>query len=274
MKKFFVVFSVILVAVLSVIFNKYDLDISIYLTKFNNGFCEFLDDYGEFPIYIGPLLFGTIYYFLSNKLIYKYISSFIAFVASLVATFKFVTNQDIVLNLETISLILVIAILITLITMFIFSKIDEKHLHKIKDIAFLGLLVSLISFAMTGAVKYLWGRVRFRDLSSDYSEFTSLFTINGITGHKSFPSGHTNAATSILILALIVPRFSDKKWLKYLVTSLCFIYILVLAVSRIIVSAHYASDVLFGFLIGFTTICVTHVILRRKGVINASNNKC
>ena len=123
-------------------------------------------------------------------------------------------------------------------------------------------------------MKNTWGRVRFRDLSDDYSEFTSLFTINGLTGHHSFPSGHTNAGTSILLIALLVPRFSDKKWLKYLITGLCFVYIAALAVARIVVRAHYASDVLFGFLVGFTTLCVTYSILRRKGVINASNNKC
>ena len=35
-----------------------------------------------------------------------------------------------------------------------------------------------------------------------------------------------------------------------------------------------AIVVLFGFLVGFTTLCVTYSILRRKGVIDASNNKC
>ena len=123
-------------------------------------------------------------------------------------------------------------------------------------------------------MKYTWGRVRFRDLSADYSEFTRLFHINGLTGHKSFPSGHTNAGTSILLIALIVPRLTDKKIIKHIVTCLCFVYIAVLAVSRIVVSAHYASDVLCGFVVGFTTLCVSYIILKRKGVINVTSNKC
>ena len=135
-------------------------------------------------------------------------------------------------------------------------------------------MVTVISFTCTEILKYTWGRVRFRDLSTDYSEFTRLFHINGLTGHKSFPSGHTNAGTSILIIAMLIPRFTDKKWIKYIVTMLCFFYIIVLAISRIVVSAHYASDVLVGFSVGFTTICITHKILRKRGVLNVASNKC
>ena len=101
-----------------------------------------------------------------------------------------------------------------------------------------------------------------------------MFHINGVNGHKSFPSGHTNAGTSILLIALLVPRFTDKKWIKYLVATLCFAYIAILAFSRIVVSAHYASDVLCGFIVGFTTLCVTYIVLKRKGVINVAGNKC
>ena len=95
-----------------------------------------------------------------------------------------------------------------------------------------------------------------------------------MNGHKSFPSGHTNAGTNILLIALLVPRFTDKKWIKYLVSALCFVYIAVLAFSRIVVSAHYASDVLCGFVVGFTTLCITYTVLKRKGVINVAGDKC
>ena len=211
---------------------------------------------------------------MSKKTLYKGLSAGITFIASLIAAIKVIDNMDYSLNLARVLLSIGVAILLTLVTMYAFLKVNKETLHSIKDIAFLGFVVSLVSVSCIELVKNIWGRVRFRDLSSDYSEFTNLFTINGFNGHKSFPSGHTNAGTSILLLALLVPRLSDKKWLKHLVTSVCFIYITTLAVSRIVVSAHYASDVLFGFLVGFTTLCVTYIVLRRKGVIDASNNKC
>lgn len=274
MKKILLGLAVVVFVTLCFVFNRFDLDISIALTKYDSYFFEFFDDFGELPIYFGPIIFGSTFYYLSKKLLYKYLSAAVTFIASLIASVKVIGNLDFSLSFGRILLAIVIAILITLITLGIFSKIKEETLHKIKDIAFLGLIVSVVSFGAIQLLKNVWGRVRFRDLSSDYSEFTNLFTINGLNGNHSFPSGHTNAGTSILIISLLVPRFTNKKWVKYLVTALCFVYIATLAVSRVIVSAHYASDVLVGFVVGFTTLCITYHVLNRKGVINASNNKC
>ena len=274
MKKIIFFVSLFVFTALCVLFNAYDLDISIALTKYDNSFFEFFDDFGELPIYIGPILFGSTFFFLFKKKYQKIISVCITFIAYAIASVKVVHNMDFNFSLLNTSLCMFISLALTALTLFLFSKIKIDTLEKIKDLAILGLCVSVVSFGLTEVIKYTWGRVRFRDLSADYSEFTRLFQINGLTGHKSFPSGHTNAGTSILLIALLVPRFSDKKWLKYLVSSLCFVYITTLAVSRIVVSAHYASDVLVGFVVGFTSLSVIYSVLRKKGVINVASNKC
>lgn len=273
-KKIALIISLIVFVTLCFVFNKYDLDISIYLTQYHNGFSKFFAVYGECPIYIGPILFGATFYFLSKKLWHKYTCVGISYIAYLIACIKVIHNKGLGLDLNNIMLAVSMAILLSLITFFIFSKIKIETLNKFKDLTFLWLVVSLASLCVTEVLKYTWGRVRFRDLSEDYSEFTNLFHINGFTGNKSFPSGHTNAGTTILVLALIVPRFTDKKWLKYLVIALCFTYILCLQVARIMASAHYASDVLCGFVVSFTTLCVTYKIMKRKGIINVASNKC
>ena len=259
---------------LCVLFNFYDLDISIYLTKYYNGFYEFFDDFGEMPIYIGPIFFGATFFFLMKTKSQKALCLLITFIAYLIASIKVFHNKEYSLEITNIVISLLISLGLSLLTIYLFSKIKRETLENIKDLALLWIITSVASLVCVEVIKYSWGRVRFRDLSSDYSEFTRLFHINGLTGHKSFPSGHTNAGTSILLFALLIPRFSGKKWLKYLVASLCFIYIAILAVSRIVVSAHYASDVLVGFVVGFTTICVTYHVLKRKGVLNVASNKC
>lgn len=274
MKKIIICISLVVFVGLCVLFNFYDLDISIALTKHNNWFFELLDDVGESPIYIGPIFFGSTFFYLVKKNYQKVMAVSVSAIAYFIALIKIVHNIGYSFNFLNIGISFCASVLLSAVTIYLFSKIKRETLERVKDLAILGVLVSVISFGMTEAIKYTWGRVRFRDLSADYSEFTRLFHINGLTGHKSFPSGHTNAGTSILLIALLVPRFSDKKWLKYLVASLCFVYIATLAVSRIVVSAHYASDVLCGFMVGFTTICVTYSILRKKGVINVASNKC
>lgn len=274
MKKIVIGVLIAIFISLCFVFNAYDLDISIALTKYYNGFFEFFDDYGEMPIYIGPILFGGVGYYLCNKKYQKGLFAGLTFGAYLVAISKVIHNHNLPLDVLSIGVSVIAAAILSFVTIYLFTKMKRENINKIKDIALLGFMVTVISFTCTEILKYTWGRVRFRDLSTDYSEFTRLFHINGLTGHKSFPSGHTNAGTSILLIALLVPRFTDKKWIKYLVTAFCFIYIATLAVSRIIVSAHYASDVLCGFVVGFTTLCVTHMILRKKGVIDVASNKC
>ncbi len=272
-KKVLICLGVVLFVVLCFIFNKYDLDISIYLTRFDGPFFEFFDDYGELPIYIGPVLFGSTYFYLVKKKKYKALCAGITYIGYSIASVKVFENKDFELTIPLILICALIALLLASLTIYLFSKISLNTLEKIKDIALLSLLVTIISIGVVGALKLTWGRVRFRDLSVDYHEFTNLFTINGYTGHSSFPSGHTNAGTSILILSLLVSRLAKNKAIKYLTTILCFAYILLLAVSRIIVSAHYASDVMCGFMVGFTTLCLTYYILKRKGVIkNAPSN--
>lgn len=267
-------FAVLIFVVLCILFNTYDLDISIALTKHYNGFYEFFDDFGELPIYVGPIFFGSTFFFLVDKNQQKILSVVISFMAYAIAIIKVIHNIEYSFNFLNISLSIIGAMILTALTIYLFSKIKIQTLENIKDLAILGVIVSVSSLVCTEIIKYSWGRVRFRDLSADHREFTRLFHINGINGHKSFPSGHTNAGTSILLFALLAPRFTNKKWVKYLVTSLCFMYIAILAISRIVVSAHYASDVMVGFVIGFTTICVTYHVLRRKGVINVTSNKC
>ena len=274
MKKIIWTSLAIIFVVLCFVFNKYDLAISIELTKLYNGFYEFFDDFGELPIYFGPILFGATFYQLTNKKLHKLLCASITFISYLISSVKIIHNMKYSFGLVNIAVSLLCAFVLLVITSYLFSKIKKENLAKFKDLAILGLIVSVASFAFTEVIKYTWGRVRFRDLSPDYHEFTNLFHINGLNGNKSFPSGHTNAGTSILLIALLVPRFTNKKWIKYSVTGLCFAYIAVLAFSRIVCSAHYASDVLVGFVVGFTTICLTYKYLKRKGVINVASNKC
>lgn len=278
MKKTVIKISLIVASIVFVslcfVFNKYDLEISKELTKLDGYFFEFFDDFGELPVFMGPILFGTVYCFLSKKTIYKLGFAGFTSCVYLVAVYKVFHNMDIDLNITSLSLIISITAILALLNFIVFNKLKRETLENIKDLAILGLITSAVSIACTEVLKLTWGRVRFRDLSSDFSEFTNLFTINGYTGNKSFPSGHTNAGTSILLISLIVSRFTNKKWIKNLVTSLCFVYVAILAFSRIVVSAHYASDVMCGFVVGFTTLCLTYYILKRKGVINVASNKC
>lgn len=102
-------------------------------------------------------------------------------------------------------------------------------------------------FILVHSLKLIWGRIRFRDLSPDFSEFTIWLVPQGVTGGHSFPSGHTAMGVMACYVILLLPR-------KYRTAALLITVPWALAVgaSRMIIGAHYASDVTFSLLIGFS----------------------
>jgi membrane-associated phospholipid phosphatase len=114
------------------------------------------------------------------------------------------------------------------------------------------ILFSRISFKMffygyilfVQPLKIFWGRVRFRDLAENYSDFTAWYIPNGITGNQSFPSGH--AAMGFMMIALFV-FFTDKSFYKRIIIKGFIIsWALAVCASRVVIGAHFTSDVLFG----------------------------
>lgn len=66
--------------------------------------------------------------------------------------------------------------------------------------------------------------------------------------HGSFPSGHTaNAATIVVVLAVI---FWQQRKTRLAVISCGVVYVLLMALSRTVLSAHWMTDTIGGALIG------------------------
>ncbi|MCZ7614548.1 MAG: phosphatase PAP2 family protein [Ignavibacteriaceae bacterium] len=140
------------------------------------------------------------------------------------------------------------AILSAVISLIIFIFIKKKQeVTNTIAIKFAKVVVEVALFGYViciQVVKYFWGRVRFRELDSAFSQFTPWYLPQGITGFDSFPSGH--AAMGWILLPILI-LFSNKKvWIKNLVFIFIFFWAVALALSRVVIGAHYASDVLFG----------------------------
>ena len=136
-------------------------------------------------------------------------------------------------------------------------------------------------------VKSPIGRVRFRTMNylGDFSYYTPWYVINGkrnlledtfnivlaSDNCKSFPSGHTFSAGMVYTL-LALPYLSpkcNKRWVKALLYCLTVLYTGLVALSRIVVGAHYMSDVLFGGTIAF----LGALMMREIFVCRGSNLK-
>lgn len=123
--------------------------------------------------------------------------------------------------------------------------------------------VILTSILITFILKNLWGRIRFRDLES-ISEFTMWFLPQGLCGHFSFPSGHVTAASSILSL-LVISKYNREQKTTIPVVIIVYSFILCMVVSRMIMGAHYLSDVSVAFMITYTVfLCYRHYFYRKR----------
>jgi membrane-associated phospholipid phosphatase len=133
--------------------------------------------------------------------------------------------------------------------------------------SFAGLTLRLAFFSyllFVHGLKGIWGRVRFRDLARGFTNFTPWYHPNGFTGDVSFPSGHTVMGWMLLPLLILVWRRGRAQRVLVLVTVSA--WALLVAVSRVFVGAHYASDVLFST--GASVVCYL-ILIRRRGVIAA-----
>ena len=171
------------------------------------------------------------------------------------------------------------------ITIYLTSRVkDENKLQ----FAFVGLIIiigAVLSQAFTQGIKPFIGRLRYRAIYvlkenglAEYAKYTSFITLNGkgtLTPEmealgltkdifKSFPSGHTTAGSVIMGLCFLPLAFRAENQKKYCIifSVVSILYIIVLAISRMVMGAHFLTDVTCGFGITFTSYVVAYFLVR------------
>lgn len=242
-----IVLLILLWIVLAIIFGVYDLEISKQLANQNSVWAKFLENYGMIPGLI-VILSGIFIYYSYIRLktnIWSYVQKVILFLAGSGLIFylfdilfdETVSNHFITFLIFSFSLCIIIFLLLHF-KRDVLNAISIRYAKVVVGMALFGYVFCI------QCVKFLWGRVRFRQLDSAFSQFTPWYLPQGITGFDSFPSGH--AATGFMLLSLLILLNNKKLWIKNLVLILIILWGTLLSFSRIVIGAHYASDVLFG----------------------------
>ncbi|WYJ83896.1 hypothetical protein IGL98_003087 [Enterococcus sp. DIV0840] len=93
-------------------------------------------------------------------------------------------------------------------------------------------------------IKILWGRVRPYELNAVQDNFTPWYKMNGPTGHKSFPSGHSCES----MFAIFFPLYASPKNRKLRKHLLIFgiAWGAITAISRVLLGCHFFSDATMG----------------------------
>ena len=251
-----------------------DLKLDIFLNNPKHPFALWFRNMGEMPSRLLPILAGTVLFYLAVNKALKYFGLFSVVCGSAyfgyhIARYFFIEENNLVFGI-------IFGLCFGAFVMFFgrFIKVNEELKKPLIILAIAGLAVMAVQTGIVEGTKFLWGRVRFRDLlaAGSYDAFTSWLHPNGINGHKSFPSGHT-AAAGLSYLLMLMPflskKFEEKKTALFVIA---FIYTGIVAFTRLVMGAHYLSDVTVGGLVSFTCVVVAIYFVEKKSKVRNVTN--
>ncbi len=251
----------------AIVFAKYDLPISINIVNTGSIWANTLEKYGEAPgifVIVIALLILTVNQKISKRIIdmFLYIVYILFSVLALnyllaVLTYRLPGMTEIYRKYGLLTWPLLLGIIFVIKWIFKKSNIVllEKHIQFAKVAFAMGVVNILL---LVQVLKTFWGRVRFRELDSLYANFTPWYLPQGITGYKSFPSGHTAFGWMLLPIMILISTTSKK--VKNITVICVLLWGVSVGLSRIVTGAHYASDVLFAS--GFSI--VLYILFYRK----------
>jgi len=236
------IFIIIIIwVVLALIFGFTDLAISKVVVDENSPWGIFGKVFGETPGY-GLIaislsaLIGSYNEDIKKQKIPAYIIIFIGIILLLLGLLYM--SQDLINDGASITISLIFFVAFT------YNK-DWETYRKISAVIVILAVISPLLFVQI--IKVLTGRVRFEDLTSGFTDYTPWFLPPGPTSNgRSFPSGHTGMSFMFLPLLILVKDHKWKSPIKIITTFIVLGWAIFVGLSRIVVGAHYASDVLFS----------------------------
>lgn len=276
-KQRIIVYSVlgIIAVALMVIATLFDLKINDFMYAPNNFFGVALEVGGVSPFYLVIVFAGAVFfsYFRQNK---KSAWNIIKMVATLIAGFvgmvmffhqftKLWFDSSIIYYLVAAGISAPFMVLL----LWGLSKVSTKNIKKLAIFAIFSIIAVALSMAIIQGVKTLWGRPRYRVMykADDFSIFMPWYKPYEIAydgNQQSFPSGHTGSAGALMVIAALPEFFKSLKKYEWLLFAGGLLFTLCVALSRIIVGAHFLSDVTMGATIAIASYAVVRAIFFKR----------
>lgn len=263
----------VLAAAATVVASFFDLKIDIALNDPSNPFAVWLYRTGEFPSRLICPIAGAVIFRCTDKKAVAAIGAALCLGGSAYMGYYIGKHFFVEEYRMAFSLLWGIGFGVAALYAVRFVTVPDEFKRPLFTAAIIGAGVMTAQLLTVDIMKNLWGRVRFRDLLSSGScdGFTAWFVINGKNGNKSFPSGHT-AGAGMSYLLMLLP-FIDKKREKYrAVYFWCpFIYTSAVALTRLVMGAHYLSDVTVGGVIAFSCVLVGIKVYEKTCMTNRTD---
>ena len=271
-------YTLLVISVLLVIFAFTDLQISNAIYNSNSSFGMIFEAIGEFPAAVIATFYTVSLMLTRNKEKsvkynlrtggYIILLLLFALMAAMLPVKYF--------NGPTV-LIPIIATLYIVISYIISKKYSSTNREELRNAAIVGILTFVFVVITFNLVKMGWGRERYRHMiaTGSFEGFSLWFTPQKLTTDNefmSFPSGHS-ANAAIMIWITLIPTFitslrEKKNWF----IGFSLLWILVVPISRIMVGAHFASDVTMGVTITLIIFAILESRYIKKEDIKCEEN--
>ncbi len=246
------------------LFTIFDLQISMSIFNDQSSFGKFFETFGELPMsYVGTFSAAALLVTTRKKTVWKYYLAIVSFgilfvLFSLMSSFLVATH----LNLPTWTVLL--STCVYLIVFYLLARaVPDRFRTQLRRAAIVGLILAFAAVLIVTLLKVLWGRMRFRSMVDPLNEFTPWYLPQDITTNNefmSFPSGHSANAAVIMWITLLptfIPVLKNKQLLLKIFVA---IWIGLVMLSRVVMGAHFSTDVMMGMMISLGVF----VLLRAK----------
>jgi membrane-associated PAP2 superfamily phosphatase len=146
------------------------------------------------------------------------------------------------------------------VVVLILGRKPDSSLRAYRPLALAVILLAIISpLIITQSFKFLWGRVRFRDLGVDFAGYTPFYIPAGPGAGLSFPSGHVTMAFVVTPIVFFLARLRGAIPALIALAGVL-LYGCLTAFGRIQAGAHYLTDCIFSAGLSFL---LAAVLVRR-----------
>lgn len=163
----------------------------------------------------------------------------------------------------------VIGLLVAAAAIGIGMQVPAENRAKALRYAATALLYFLLVIIVMNSLKTIWGRMRFREMTDPLNEFTRWYQICGRgkfdDAFASFPSGHSMNSAGVILLILLPDLIPALQGKEKMLRIFAYIWCVAVGFSRVLMGAHFASDVTIGVMISLLIFEILYTFLYRKG---------
>lgn len=271
-----------LLCILMVIGSFFDFQISTQLFNMDSLFGMLLASYGQLPAMLCVSVAGMLLIKISKgqKKVVVILSYLFGILFNIFAIMGITMDPMLYIPHMSIVLSVMIAVIIVVVIDFIMWKLTQNaNREQVKKVIILFLGVMFLEIIIINVIKIPWGRPRMRMITAQNQVFQPWWVIGssmkdqlmslGIAAEefKSFPSGHSANAACAMMLGVLPVICQKLKGKENLLSFIGIMLTLTVAFSRIIMGAHFLTDVTVGMSVTFLIeIIFVHLLWKRKDI--------